>query len=154
VALAASDPNAIELLERAVESFARLRMPYEQARTRLELATALRSQEGVLAVVEAQAALKAFERLGARNEADRAAAMLRGLGVRGRTGPKDVGLLTDREQGVLRLLALGLTNREIGTRLFLSAKTVEHHVGAILRKLGVKTRTEAAATLSRGRGGE
>ena len=75
--------------------------------------------------------------------------MLRDLGVRGRTGPKDVGLLTEREQEVLHLLAQGLTNREIGTRLFLSAKTVEHHVGAVLRKLGVKTRTEAAAVLSR-----
>jgi DNA-binding NarL/FixJ family response regulator len=62
--------------------------------------------------------------------------------------------LTEREQEVLHLLALGLTNREIGTRLFLSAKTVEHHVGAVLRKLGVRTRTEAAAVLSRVTGSE
>jgi len=149
VALATAAPTAIELLERGAELFGRLRMPYEEARTRLELATALRSREGVLAVVEARSALTMFERLGARNESDRAAAMLRDLGVRGRTGPKDVGLLTEREQEVLRLLAQGLTNREIGTRLFLSAKTVEHHVGAVLRKLGAKTRTEAAAALSR-----
>ena len=154
VALATAAPTAIELLESATELFGRLRMPYEEARTRLELAKALRSREGVLAVVEARAALKAFERLGARNESDRAAALLRELGVRGRTGPKDVGLLSVREQEVLHLLAQGLTNREIGTRLFLSAKTVEHHVGAVLRKLGVKTRTEAAAALSRGRGTE
>jgi DNA-binding NarL/FixJ family response regulator len=60
--------------------------------------------------------------------------------------------LTEREQEVLRLLAQGLTNREIGARLFLSAKTVEHHVGAVLRKLGVKTRTEAATVVARGRG--
>jgi hypothetical protein len=75
-----------------------LRMPYEEARTRLELASALRNRDGVLAVVEARSALKAFERLRARNESDRAAAMLRDLGVRGRTGPKAVGLLTEREQ--------------------------------------------------------
>jgi DNA-binding NarL/FixJ family response regulator len=154
VALATAAPKAIEILERGAELFGRLRMPYEEARTRLELASALRNREGVLAVVEARSALKAFERLGARNESDRAAAMLRDLGARGRTGPKAVGLLTEREQEVLRLLAQGLTNREIGTRLFLSAKTVEHHVGAILRKLGVKTRTEAAAALSRVRGSE
>jgi DNA-binding NarL/FixJ family response regulator len=154
VALATAAPEAIELLERGAELFGRLRMPYEEARTRLEFATALRSREGVLAVVEAQSALKSFERLGARNEADRAAAMLRELGVRGRTGPKDVGLLTEREQEVLQQLAQGLTNREIGSRLFLSAKTVEHHVGAVLRKLGVKTRTEAATVLSRIRGTE
>jgi len=154
VALAAAAPEAVALLERGAELFGRLHMPYEEARTRLELATALRSREGVLAVVEARSALKAFERLGARNESDRAAALLRDLGVRGRAGPKDVGLLTEREQEVLQLLAQGLTNREIGARLFLSAKTVEHHVGAVLRKLGVKTRTEAAAALSRVRGTE
>lgn len=154
VALATAAPAAIELLERGAELFGRLRMPYEQARTRLDLATALRSREETLAVVEARSALKAFERLGARNESDRAAALLRDLGVRGRTGPKDVGLLSEREQEVLHLLAQGLTNREIGTRLFLSAKTVEHHVGAVLRKLGVKTRTEAAAALSRVSGTE
>lgn len=149
VALATTAPELIDLLERGAELFGRLRMPYEQARARLELAAALRSRGGVLAVVQARAALKGFERLGARHEADRAAALLRDLGVRGRTGPKDIGLLTEREREVLRLLAQGLTNREIGTRLFLSAKTIEHHVGAVLRKLGVKTRTEAAAALSR-----
>jgi DNA-binding CsgD family transcriptional regulator len=144
VARTTGAPNAAGLLERAVESFHRLRMPCEEARSRLELAEALRDRAGVLAVVEARAALTAFERLGARWEADRAAAVLRELGVHGRTGPKNIGLLTEREQEVLRLVTLGLTNRQIGTRLFLSAKTVEHHVGAVLRKLGVKTRTEAA----------
>jgi DNA-binding NarL/FixJ family response regulator len=152
VALAAAAPEAVELLERAAEGFRRLRMPYEQARTQLDLAGALRARQGVLAVVEARSALATFERLGACNDADRAAALLRDLGVHGRTGPKDVGRLTEREQEVLRLLAQGLTNREIGARLFLSAKTVEHHVGAVLRKLGVKTRTEAATVVARGRG--
>lgn len=154
VALATADPTATELLQRGAELFGRLRMPYEEARTRLDLAAALRSREGVLAVVEARSALKGFERLGARHDADRAAALLRDLGVRGRTGPKDVGLLTEREREVLQLLAQGLTNREIGARLFLSAKTVEHHVGAVLRKLGVKTRTEAAAAITRVGGSE
>ena len=154
VALATAAPEAIDLLERAVELFGRCacrtrrRVPGSNSRRRCG------AGNGVLAVVEARSALKAFERLGARNESDRAAAMLRDLGVRGRTGPKDAGLLTEREQEVLHLLAQGLTNREIGPRLFLSAKTVEHHVGAILRKLGVKTRTEAAAALSRDRGTE
>lgn len=152
VALATKTPDAIELLQRGAELFGRLRMPYEEARTRLDLAAALRSKEGVLAVVEAQAALQAFDRLGARHESDRATALLRDLGVGGRTGPKNFGLLTEREQEVLRLVAQGLTNREIGNRLFLSTKTVEHHVGAVLQKLAVKTRTEAAAALSRAGG--
>ena len=71
--------------------FHRLRMPYEEARTRLELAAALRSRDEVLAVVEVQAAMKTFEGLGARNDTDRAAAMLRDLGVRGGRVPRRSG---------------------------------------------------------------
>lgn len=52
--------------------------------------------------------------------------------------------LTPREQQVLDLVAEGLTNREIGERLFISHKTASVHVSAILRKLGAATRTEAA----------
>jgi DNA-binding NarL/FixJ family response regulator len=53
--------------------------------------------------------------------------------------------LTSREAEVLDLLREGLTNGEIGSRLFISAKTAEHHVSRILTKLGVRTRAEAAA---------
>ncbi|MFC7025453.1 LuxR C-terminal-related transcriptional regulator, partial [Promicromonospora thailandica] len=52
--------------------------------------------------------------------------------------------LTARERQVLDLVAEGLTNGQIAERLFISAKTVSVHVSAILRKLGVATRTEAA----------
>ena len=52
--------------------------------------------------------------------------------------------LTARERQVLELIAEGLSNRQIGERLFISAKTVSVHVSAVLRKLGVSTRTEAA----------
>ena len=51
--------------------------------------------------------------------------------------------LTPREQQVLELVARGLSNREIGTELFISGKTASVHVSAILRKLGASTRTEA-----------
>ena len=57
--------------------------------------------------------------------------------------------LTAREQQVLALVAEGLSNRQIGERLFISAKTASVHVSAILRKLGVSTRTEAALVLAR-----
>lgn len=51
--------------------------------------------------------------------------------------------LTERERQVLALVAEGLSNRQIGQRLFISAKTASVHVSAILKKLGATTRTEA-----------
>lgn len=53
--------------------------------------------------------------------------------------------LTERELSVLELIADGMTNREIGERLFLSEKTVKHHVSDVLSKLGLSRRVEAAA---------
>jgi DNA-binding CsgD family transcriptional regulator len=60
------------------------------------------------------------------------------------TAPEDTGGLTVRELEVLRLLADGLTNREIGERLFISQKTVGAHVAHVFEKLGVHSRLEAA----------
>lgn len=57
--------------------------------------------------------------------------------------------LTARERQVLELIAEGLSNRQIGERLFISIKTVSVHVSAVLRKLGVSTRTEAAVAAQR-----
>jgi DNA-binding CsgD family transcriptional regulator len=57
--------------------------------------------------------------------------------------------LTARERQVLALVAEGLTNGQIAERLFISAKTASVHVSAILRKLGVSTRTEAALRAAR-----
>jgi DNA-binding CsgD family transcriptional regulator len=56
-------------------------------------------------------------------------------------------LLTGRELQVLRLVADGLTSREIGQRLYLSVRTVEMHVGNAVAKLGCRTRAEAVARL-------
>ncbi|NLG21223.1 MAG: response regulator transcription factor [Actinomycetales bacterium] len=57
--------------------------------------------------------------------------------------------LTEREEQVLRLVGEGLSNREIGERLFISPKTASVHVSAILRKLEVTSRTEAAVAAER-----
>src|SRR5712691_1071514 len=57
--------------------------------------------------------------------------------------------LTDREREILMLIGKGLTNREIGTRLFLSEKTIKHYVTNILQKLQVRSRVEAALFAAR-----
>lgn len=137
--------DAVTHLEAALAGFAATGLRYEQARTRLELARRLAGGEPEVAITEGQAALALFDRLGAARDADAAAALLRSLGVRGRTGPKHVGTLSRREQEVLRLVADGLTNPEIAQRLFISRKTAAHHVSNVIAKLGVRNRGEAAA---------
>jgi two-component system, NarL family, nitrate/nitrite response regulator NarL len=52
--------------------------------------------------------------------------------------------LTDREEGVFKLVRLGKTNKEIGSALNLSEKTVKHYMGNLFKKLNVKSRTELA----------
>ncbi len=102
---------------------------------------------------EAQVALESFERLGAGREADEAAALVRELGGRRRTGVKDLGLLTAREIEVLHLLGEGLSNAEIAARLFISTKTAGNHVSNLLAKLHLRSRQEAAAYAVRYAGG-
>ena len=145
VARVSGDAAASAHLERAVEGFVRLELPLDAARARLELAHAVRETAPEVGAREARVAVETFERLGARREADGAAALVRELGGPARTGPKDVGLLTAREREVLDLLAEGLTNAEIAARLYISTKTAGNHVSNILAKLHLRSRQEAAA---------
>ena len=133
-------------LEDAVVRFAALGFPLEEARARLALAGVRATEGSALALPTARAARDAFERLGAREDADRAAALLRELGAAGRTARRgDRDELTVREREVLGLVAAGLSNAEIAGRLVIAPKTAEHHVGRVLAKLGVRSRAEAAA---------
>ena len=146
VAFAGGDVDlARHQLGRALHLFADNDLPYESARARLALAEALAHDLPEAAAAEAQVAFRAFEQLGAATDGDAAAALLRSLGARARTGPKGVGKLTERERQVLELVADGMSNPEIARRLFISPKTASHHVSALLRKLGLRNRAEAAA---------
>jgi DNA-binding CsgD family transcriptional regulator len=142
-------------LDAGLSQFIALDMPYEAAQTRLAIAKTVREHEPEVAVVEARAAQNTFEGLGAADGANRSAALLRDLGVKGtRAAPKGLDPLTKREHEVLRLLREGLMNPEIAERLYISRKTVEHHVSSILAKLELNNRTEAAAEAERRLGGE
>ncbi|MBT2538569.1 LuxR C-terminal-related transcriptional regulator [Arthrobacter sp. ISL-69] len=137
--------SAQERLDAAIADYDELNMPLEAAQARLSLSEALRLSDRDVAVHEAGVALAVFDDAGAAGMADQASALLRSLGGPARTGPKALGLLSRRESEVLTLLAEALTNAEIAGRLFISAKTAEHHVSNILAKLQLRNRAEAAA---------
>ena len=127
---AGGDPGA------AAAAWTRIGCPYEAADAGADAA-----DEDVV-----RSALAAFTGLGARPGRARAARRLRELGVRSiprgpraSTGPDG---LTAREQEVLALVRSGDTDAEIAARLHLSTRTVEHHVSAVLRKTGARTRRD------------
>jgi DNA-binding CsgD family transcriptional regulator len=151
VATARGDP-ATHGLQEAQRRFEALNLPFEAGRAQLELARALAEDSPQAATAEARAALRTFERIGARAEADAAAALLRQLGAGGRGGARSSGALTRREKDVLALLADGCSNAEIAKRLVISRRTAEHHVASILSKLDLRSRAEAAAYAVRARG--
>lgn len=145
VCVVRQEGDVVACLRRALDGFSAGMMPMEVARCRLELAGALALDRPEMAIIEARAALDAFEQLDAPRSVDAAAALLRSLGARPGPGPRAGGVLTRREVEVLELLGLGLSNPEISDRLYISRKTVEHHVSNILAKLGLRSRAEAAA---------
>jgi len=121
--------------------------PLLRARLHLELARAYASNAQAETILNAEAALSIYQRLGAP-EAEQAAELLK---AQGRTvtvaspPPTAMDVLSQREREVLPLLAKGLSNPAIAQRLVISPKTVEHHVSNILSKLGLRNRAEAAA---------
>jgi DNA-binding CsgD family transcriptional regulator len=121
--------------------------PLDEARTRLNLGEHLRrTGRPAAARPHLRAAMEAFDSLGARLLADRAAEELRASGeVARRRLPSGISDLTPRERQVARLAAAGHSNGEVAARLFLSQKTVEYHLHKVFTKLGVASRADLSA---------
>ncbi|MFG6191857.1 LuxR C-terminal-related transcriptional regulator, partial [Nonomuraea sp. JJY05] len=144
--LARDDGEAERHWEQAAQAHADANRPYERARTDLLhgewLRRARRKNESRTRL---RSALETFERVGAAPWAERARAELRAAGETvARSAPDLAASLSPQELQVVRLAATGVTNREIAAQLFLSPKTVSHHLYRAFPKLGVTTRTELA----------
>jgi DNA-binding CsgD family transcriptional regulator/tetratricopeptide (TPR) repeat protein len=127
--------------EKAAQQWTDLGCPYEAALVRLDTADESALRE----------ALSTFTELGAAAAARLTRQKLRALGVRSiPVGPRSATRgdplgLTRREREVLEEICAGQSNAAIAAKLFISAKTVDHHVSAVLAKLGAPTRNAAAA---------
>lgn len=121
--------------------------PFEHARTELLYGEWLRrAQRKAEARARLRSALRTFQRLGARPWAARAGAELRATGDAEATaaGESPLDRLTPQELQVVRLAAQGMTNRDIAAQLFLSSRTIGHHLYKAYPKLGVAGRGELA----------
>jgi ATP/maltotriose-dependent transcriptional regulator MalT len=141
VLLADGDAAAASMaLRRAREFWQQLEAPYETALVRLRMAQAYRTLgDHDTAAMELDAARRVFERLGAGPALDQVQEL-----SRRRAAPAVAGL-TFREAEVLRLVATGVTNREVADALVISEKTVARHLSNIFVKLDVSTRAAATA---------
>ena len=141
VELADGSPEAaLPELREAWQLWCDLDAPYEAACTRVLIGLACRAlQDEDSAAMELDAARDTFARLGAVSDLARTERMIGDVGV------PDAGRLSRREREVLRLVAAGKSNQAIAAELTISDRTVERHLSNIFVKLGVASRTAAAA---------
>jgi len=148
-ALLADDQRAEELYGEAVDRLGRTRMAVDLARAHLLYGEWLRRQRRrVDAREQLRTAHDLFSDFGMEAFAERARVELEATGehARGRT-LDSLAQLTPQETQISRLVAQGMTNREIAAQLFISPSTVEYHLRKVFRKLGVKSRTQLAYRL-------
>jgi DNA-binding CsgD family transcriptional regulator len=154
--IAATAAHVLGLLEQSKADLREAVDLFERTPRRLELAAALEDMGVELVATDREAAIDALGRtlalyteLGATWDAGRVRSRLRELGVRRRliaAEPETNGwtALTTSELAVVRLVAEGLTNREVAERLFLSPHTVSSHLRHVFSKLGITSRVELA----------
>ncbi|WP_314222742.1 ATP-binding protein [Streptomyces zaehneri] len=145
-----ADRASAESLFRTAMAGAACELPWHRARIELAHGSWLRRQRRV---VDSRAPLRAardtFDALGARTWAQRADRELRATGERGwqpTSSPRE--LLSPQEAQIAELAAQGLSNREIGQRLFLSHRTVSSHLYRMFPKLGIASRHQLASALT------
>jgi DNA-binding CsgD family transcriptional regulator len=152
---AIEDPAAAKrCFEDAVELWMHTGAPFQTARARVELGHILaRLGRQAAALEEVNKAIESFHAIGAMRKASRAQSLAREL-ARATVSveqTRSVGLLSGREIEVLRLAALGLTNKQIARELQRSVHTVHRHVANILTKLDLPSRTAAVSYAARHR---
>jgi DNA-binding CsgD family transcriptional regulator len=152
-ALAAPDDDAGSLFEAALSLPEADRWPFEQARIQLAYGQWLRrTRDTAQARLHLRAAMETLDRLDARPWAQRARNELRATGIATTTGPDTPAApLTAQERQIATLAATGLTNKQIGERLFLSHRTVGAHLHRMFPKLGITSRAalrDALETIS------
>jgi DNA-binding CsgD family transcriptional regulator len=142
-ALVATGERAAELFEEALDHHGRSRQLVDTARTRLLYGEFLRRERHrIQARIHLRVALDAFERLGARPWAERAATELRATGETAHRSPELRDELTPQERQIARFVAGGATNKEVAAQLFLSPRTVDYHLRKVFAKLGISARNE------------
>jgi DNA-binding CsgD family transcriptional regulator/tetratricopeptide (TPR) repeat protein len=141
-AMVAPDETASELFQAALALPGIERWQFDSARVRLLYGERLRRRRAMTeARVQLNVAREIFERLRARPWVDRASAELRATGqTKPHAGDNVLDRLTPQEIEIATLAASGLTNKQIGERLFLSHRTVGGHLHRAFPKLGVATR--------------
>jgi len=141
-------PDAGERFESALSDPAGDQWPYDRALLRLGYGEWLRREKRKREAKEnLSLALETFERLGARPAASRTTVELRACGVNIQTYRDTLSDLTSQERQIVLLAAKGLTNREIGDRLYISPRTVSSHLYHSYPKLGVSSRRELREVL-------
>ena len=142
--------EADRCFEEAIERGSGLRRPFELARTRLVYGEHLRRTRRRLdARTHLRAAQAGFEALGAAGWAERARAELRASGETSRRAGAGAPVqLTPQELQIARSVVDGASNREVAAQLFVSRRTVEHHLSKVFSKLDISSRVELARALA------
>ncbi len=147
-ALLADPEHAEPFFQAALAQSAGEQWPFERAQTQLDYGEWLRRRR---CVAEARpllsAALKTFQRLGARPCAQRAQAELRAAGVAATDVVPSAFTELSPQQQIVQLAARGLRNREIGEKLFLSPRTIGSHLYRVFPRLGITARSQLCDVL-------